>query len=140
MGAQDDQVGSLVLSHLDQGPAGRRMLNDAELHLRDPFEKLGGLAGEGLANCFFNLDPNAPLEEVRTRPDDRWDVRRWVKYVSDEHTRVEHLGVKGCGPKRLVRDVGEVRADENRLWLVHGYPLAYQASCQATNTAFGLEA
>ena len=50
MRAEDDEVRALIFGHLDQGPAGRRVLDDAELHFRNALEKLGGLASEGVAN------------------------------------------------------------------------------------------
>lgn len=64
MRAEDDEIGVFVLGHLDEGAAGRGVLNDAELYLGDPFEKLGGLPSEGLANGILDLDPNASFEQV----------------------------------------------------------------------------
>ncbi len=45
MGTEDEEIGALIFGHLDQGPAGGRMLNHAELHFWNALEKLGGLAG-----------------------------------------------------------------------------------------------
>ena len=61
MGAENHEVSTLVLSHLDQGPTRRGVLNHAQLHLGDPLEQLRGLTVESLANRLLDFDPNAPL-------------------------------------------------------------------------------